>query len=191
MVNVDVLLGAAVDQFRRSGALESLALMALVETVNADGTVDVLRGADTFPSVRILSGYPAPAVGDTVQMLRTAGGWVCVGRVETATPDWKPLSLSAGWSIYGDPYYAPAYRINADRTVSMCGLASHAGAAAGSIVGVLPVGARPAAKCRFAGEVRTQTFGTIDISANGNVQIADFTGSGVWCPLDTVRFRLA
>lgn len=83
MSGLDGLLNASVDAVKRSGALESNALMATVSVVNSNGTVDVTRAGDTFPSVRVLSGYMVPTVGDSVELLRSAGGWVCVGKVMT------------------------------------------------------------------------------------------------------------
>jgi hypothetical protein len=85
MAAVDKLLGAAVQSVKTSGLLESMARMGVVSAVNSDGTVDVSRAEDTFPSVRLLSGYLSPSVGDTVQMLKTMGGWVCVGRLEASS----------------------------------------------------------------------------------------------------------
>ncbi|MFF1812393.1 H-type lectin domain-containing protein [Streptomyces sp. NPDC058251] len=85
MSGLDRLLNASVDAVKKSGALENNAFMATVSVVNAGGTVDVTRAGDTFPSVRVLSGYQVPAVGDNVELLRSAGGWVCVGKLMTSS----------------------------------------------------------------------------------------------------------
>jgi hypothetical protein len=85
MAAVDKLLGAAVQSVKTSGLLESMARMGVVSAVNSDGTVDVSRAGDVFPSVRLLSGYESPVVGDTVQMVKTMGGWVCVGRLAASS----------------------------------------------------------------------------------------------------------
>ncbi|MGP3940504.1 hypothetical protein [Streptomyces sp. 6N106] len=77
----DVVLDASVAKVADSGIIEGTCRMAVVSVVNSGGTIDVTRGDSTFPKVRILSGYLKPAVGDTVEILATAGGWVCVGRV--------------------------------------------------------------------------------------------------------------
>ncbi|MEU9560347.1 H-type lectin domain-containing protein [Streptomyces fumanus] len=84
MPGLDSLLSASVDAVKKSGALENGALMATVTAVNSDGTVDCSRAEDDYPSVRVLSGYPSPAVGDRVELLRSAGGWVCVGKLMTS-----------------------------------------------------------------------------------------------------------
>ncbi|WP_353961839.1 H-type lectin domain-containing protein [Streptomyces sp. NBC_01500] len=83
MSGLDALLNASIDAVKKSGALENNAFMATVSVVNSNGTVDVIRAGDTFPSVRVLSGYLNPAVGDSVELLRSAGGWVCVGQIMT------------------------------------------------------------------------------------------------------------
>lgn len=83
MAGVDALLNASVNAVKKSGALEGNALMATVSVVNSNGTVDCTRAGDTFPSVRVLSGYQVPTVGDSVELLRSAGGWLCVGKLMT------------------------------------------------------------------------------------------------------------
>jgi hypothetical protein len=107
MSGLDKLLNASVDAVKKSGALETNALMATVSVVNTNGTVDVTRAGDTFPSVRVLSGYMVPTVGDSVELLRSAGGWVCVGKLMTSSaPRFQTGSLSLtsatadSWSSY-------------------------------------------------------------------------------------------
>ncbi|AUG87283.1 hypothetical protein HOS59_gp19 [Streptomyces phage Rowa] len=85
MAGLDSLLTASVDAVKKSGALEQNALMATVSVVNSNGTVDCTRAGDTYPSVRVLSSYQAPAVGHSVELLRSAGGWVCIGSLRTTT----------------------------------------------------------------------------------------------------------
>jgi hypothetical protein len=85
MSGLDRLLNASVDAVKKSGVLENNAFMATVSVVNAGGTVDVTRAGDTFPSVRVLSGYMVPSVGDSVELLRSAGGWVCIGKLMTSS----------------------------------------------------------------------------------------------------------
>ena len=81
MSGLDALLNASVDAVRKSGMLEANAMMGTVSAVNTDGTVDVDRAGDLYASVRVLSGYMQPAVGDRVELLRSAGGWVCIGKL--------------------------------------------------------------------------------------------------------------
>lgn len=83
MAAIDVILNASVDSVKRSGLMESGAMMGTVTAVADDGTVGVERAGDTYPRVRVLSGYERPTVGDRVELLRSAGGWVAVGKVMT------------------------------------------------------------------------------------------------------------
>lgn len=79
---LDTILNAAVDAVKRSGLLESIARMGTVSALHgSNGTVDVTRPDGTYLGVRVLSSYPSPAVGDRVIVIRTMGGWVCVGKV--------------------------------------------------------------------------------------------------------------
>lgn len=106
----DIVLGAAVRRVKDSGVLEGQALMATVSTVNGDGTVDVARGDSAFPRVRCLSGYPSPAVGDTVEILRTAGGWVCLGVLVTWDTGWRYPAVSSPLTNHLNNFQAVRYR---------------------------------------------------------------------------------
>lgn len=112
MAGIDSLLSASVDAVKRSGAIENAALMATVSTVNSDGTVDVTRAGDSYPSVRLLTGYLIPTVGDSVEIIKTAGGWVCVGRLQTVTPapQWVSVSLVSGYTNNGNGNGTVQYR---------------------------------------------------------------------------------
>ncbi|MFJ9961083.1 gp53-like domain-containing protein [Streptomyces avermitilis] len=83
--NADRLVTAILAKVRQSGLLESGLLRATVSAVNSGGTLTATRGSDTYPKVRLVGVLNRPAVGDTVQIMRTLGGWVCVGRVETSS----------------------------------------------------------------------------------------------------------
>lgn len=83
MAGVDKLLSAAVLAVKNSGLLESVARIVTVSAVNSNGTVDVERNGDTFPSVRVLSGYLKPQTGDSALMVKGMGGWFCVGSFRT------------------------------------------------------------------------------------------------------------
>ncbi|MGW6754534.1 hypothetical protein [Streptomyces sp. NPDC055006] len=85
MAGIDALLGASVNAVKKSGVIEGSALMATVTVVNSDGTITAARGADSYPKVRVLSGYLVPTVGDVVELLRAAGGWVCIGKLMTSS----------------------------------------------------------------------------------------------------------
>ena len=82
---VDVLVDSTISAVANSGLVEEVARMGTVTAVNAGGTVDVSVGNGQIPTVRLLSGYNAPAAGDLVEIMRTSGGWVCLGRLVTET----------------------------------------------------------------------------------------------------------
>lgn len=88
---VDVLVDAAIDAVRDSGVAEANARMATVSVVNSDGTVDVEVPGGSFPGVRLLGMIYSPNVGDLVEILRTSGGWVCLGRLRNG---WQPTIQS-------------------------------------------------------------------------------------------------
>lgn len=83
MAGIDSIIDASVSAVKKSGVLEAGAIMGVVTAVNGGGTVVVARGEDVYPNVRVLSGYACPRVGDRVEILRTAGGWVCIGALTT------------------------------------------------------------------------------------------------------------
>ena len=82
----DKLVSAVIAKIKNSGLLESGTFMATVTAVNFNGTITVSRGSDTFPDVRLLSGFVSPKVGDRVEIMRTLGGWVCLGMIQSTTP---------------------------------------------------------------------------------------------------------
>lgn len=94
MAGIDKILASAVDSVRKSGVIESGTLMGTVDAVGSDGTLSVSRGPDTYPRVRLLSGY-APAAGDLVEILRTAGGWVCIGKLMGSAAPQKQSGFAA------------------------------------------------------------------------------------------------
>lgn len=80
MAAIDFVVNAALEGVKKSGLVESGALLATVASVPGGGVVSVNRGADSYPKVRLLSGYSA-VVGDLVLILKTNGGWVCLGKL--------------------------------------------------------------------------------------------------------------
>lgn len=78
---IDVLNDSAVEAVKKSGLAVETARMATVTALGTAGTINVQAGADTFERVRILSGYLSPTVGDVVEIMNTAGGWVCIGKI--------------------------------------------------------------------------------------------------------------
>lgn len=93
---VDVLVDATVNAVSNAGVVEDNARMAVVEAVHDDGTLDATMDDGIVPSVRILSGYYSPSVGDIVELLRTVGGWVCLGALRTTS---HPLIQSGSLTI--------------------------------------------------------------------------------------------
>lgn len=80
MAAIDFVVNAALENVKKSGLVESGALLATVASVPGGGVVSVNRGVDSYPKVRLLSGYSA-VVGDLVLILKTNGGWVCLGKL--------------------------------------------------------------------------------------------------------------
>ena len=80
---IDTVVSTVLGSVRKSGLLESFLVSGQVSTIGTDGTVTVTRGSDTYPKVRVLSGYLSPSVGDTVSILRGVSGWICPGRWRT------------------------------------------------------------------------------------------------------------
>ncbi|MFI7009962.1 hypothetical protein [Streptomyces sp. NPDC050145] len=113
MTSVDRLIEAVLQQVRGSGMLEAGAMMGVVTAVGSDGTATVSRGSDIFPRVRLLAG-DVPAVGDRVELLRTAGGWVCLGalrrnsapRVQSGTSS-TPGGTANAWSTVNVTFPTP------------------------------------------------------------------------------------
>lgn len=81
MLAIDSIIAAVLDAVQKSGILTSNTLMATVTVVNSNGTVQVERAGDTYPKVRRLASYSAPAVGDVVEIMKTNGGWICLGEL--------------------------------------------------------------------------------------------------------------
>lgn len=82
---VDALVDAAVRAVRDAQVAESAARMGTVSAVQAGGTVTVSVADGTIPGVRLLGRLYAPTVGDVVEILRTQGGWVCLGALRTSS----------------------------------------------------------------------------------------------------------
>lgn len=81
MAAIDLIVKEAIEGVKKSGALEAGALLATVSGWGpVGGTIAVTRGPDTYPQVRYLTNY-APSGGDLVLILKTNGGWVCLGKL--------------------------------------------------------------------------------------------------------------
>ncbi|MGW2591668.1 hypothetical protein ACWCXC_15585 [Streptomyces sp. NPDC001515] len=199
MAGLDALLGASVEAVRRSGALESGAIMAVVSAVRVDGTVDCARADDLYPSVRILSGYQAPAVGDRVELLRTVGGWVCLGALQSATPapQWITAALAGGYTTDGNANGVVQYRRYVDRGtpyVEWSGGLSWTTSGTppnGGVFFTVPAAFRPTSLrsvAAAAGGVCTK----VDFTAAGACTVIIPSGSALttWCSLNNVRYRI-
>ncbi|WP_405560678.1 hypothetical protein [Streptomyces sp. NBC_01180] len=76
---LDTIIGTVLDSMRKARLVESGTLSGTVSAVAADGTITVTRNSDTFPRVRLIGSMNRPAVGDTVMITTSLGGWVCIG----------------------------------------------------------------------------------------------------------------
>jgi hypothetical protein len=170
---------------------------ATVATVGTDGTVTTTEGY----VARRLATYTGPAVGDQVLISPGPGGWYAHGRMAAASAGgWVPLTLASGWTAVAG-YYTPAYRLNADGTASLSGMATMSGAlVAGAVVTTLPAAASPANRVRVTVQVAAASgvgyFGVMTINPDGTVTLGDFnaalpaTGSK-YAEFDTFgRYRL-
>ncbi|MCX4543765.1 hypothetical protein [Streptomyces sp. NBC_01565] len=167
---------------------------AVVDTVNADGTVTTTDGV----IARRASTYLSPAAADVIVVTVSGSGqWMALGRLASGTSGWTTLPLAGGWAAVSS-YYTPAYRLNGDGTASLCGLAQLSGTLAdGATVATLPTEARPAKQVRAAVQVATGYFGVMTILTTGVIQLGDYSaalpGAGnKWAEYDCFgRYRLA
>ncbi len=93
---VDVLVDSAVGAVASSGLIDEVARMGTVAVVNPGGTIEVDVEDGEIPSVRMLSTHYSPAAGDLVEIMRTSGGWVCLGRISTGIPSGAVVDMRAG-----------------------------------------------------------------------------------------------
>jgi hypothetical protein len=144
---------------------------AIVQTVNADGTVTTVDGI----VARRMHTYLAPAVGDVIVVtVSSAGDWLAAGRMASGDGAWTPFTLAGTWTPNVN-YYTPSYRVNGDGTASLCGLASMSGAlTANMVVATLPAAARPAKSVRVTVQVAIGYFGVMTIAPNGEITLNDY-----------------
>ncbi|WP_442803668.1 hypothetical protein OG411_30095 [Streptomyces pseudogriseolus] len=167
---------------------------AIVQTVNADGTVTTVDGI----VARRMHTYLAPAAGDVIVVtVSSAGDWLAAGRMASGDGAWTAFTLAGTWTPNVN-YYTPSYRVNGDGTASLCGLASMSGAlTAGMVVATLPTAARPAKSVRVTVQVAVGYFGVMTIAPNGDITLNDFNPTppstgGKYVQFDTFsRYRLA
>lgn len=165
--------------------------LAIVQTVNSDGTVLTTDGI----TARRMDTYLTPTAGDQILVTQSgSGNWITLGRTAppTTAGTWQTLSLNTGWSAFSATYYTPAYRIHGDGTAALAGLARAPASTTGvATVGTLPAAAAPAKRVRHVTEVASGVFGVLDINADGTIQITDYTGTAGWAALDVAtRYRL-
>lgn len=162
--------------------------------------VDSTPGTVDIGSVRArrLDAYANPAIGDQIIITQSgSGNWVALGRLSAVARAWTPFTLSSGWTPNAS-YYTPSYRIWADGTASLCGLAAMSGTlASGATVATLPAEACPASQVRCAVQVATGFFGVMTIAPSGAITLTDFSGTlpttgSKWAEFDAFgRYRLA
>ena len=166
---------------------------AIVQTVNADGTVTTVDGI----VARRMHTYLAPAAGDVIVVtVSSAGDWIAAGRMASGDGAWTPFTLAGTWTPNAN-YYTPSYRVNGDGTASLCGLASMSGAlTSGMVVATLPTAARPAKSVRVTVQVAVGYFGVMTIAPTGDITLNDFNPAppatgGKYVQFDTFsRYRL-
>lgn len=186
----DRLVNAVIKKVKDSGLLWSGVLMGTVSAVNTDGTVTVTRGSDTYPSVRLLASV-APSVGDSVEIMRTMGGWVCLGVLAAADPNaWIPLTLASGWTQFSGNYPPFAgYRVT-NGVVHLRGVVQHASFSTAQTICTLPAAIRPPYQRRFVTEIAKSTFAALDVNPDGTVVVQDMSSAGTWCSLDPAIYHL-
>lgn len=198
MAAIDSILNASVASVKRSGIVEASSLMATVSAVNSNGTVDVTRAADAYPSVRLLGTY-RPAVGDTVQILKAAGGWVCLGPFQTTklTNGWVAPSLASGYTNNGNGNGTVQYRIidwAGSTHVEWCGGVSWTTSGSppnsGKIT-TLGAAGRPGS-LRSVVAAGGSDVVKVDFGTDGSVTIVPRTGSSLttWLSLNGITYRI-
>ncbi|MFF7408696.1 hypothetical protein [Streptomyces lydicus] len=199
MAAVDTLINATLDAVRKSGMLEAGALMATVSAVNSDGTATVTRGTDTYPKVRLLTGYNVPTVGDRVEILKTSGGWVCVGALvaATPTPQWVSITPGTGFTNNGNSNGTLQYRIlnlHGSTHVEWCGGVSWATSGSppnSGLVCTVPVNARPLSNRSLSAAAGSDVV-KVDFRTDGTVTIVQRNPStlSTWCSLNGLMYRI-
>jgi hypothetical protein len=115
---------------------------AVITAVNSDGTL----AASGIPSIRRLSRFTDPVVGDTIVISQNSlGNWVALGKLATSANEWTPLPLASGFTAVSG-YFAPAYRAVGGREVQLRGSANKSTTlVSGDVWAVLPAAVRPTA----------------------------------------------
>lgn len=132
---IDLVNASAVEAVRKSGMTVEVAKSAVVESVdNAAGLCSVRvddNGDEIYENVRLIGG--GVMVPDLVTILRTAGGWVCLGPQLGAwnNTGWRTPSLQSALEPYPSRY-PPQYRRIGDR-VELRGMIRTTAAVGGSI----------------------------------------------------------
>jgi len=143
----------------------------------------VYNNAEGYQSVRVDSSdgtldLRAIAVSD----LTAAGavdltGTAFLGGISLAGDDFTNVTYNGSWADFGSPYEEVSYRLLADGTVQLRGLAKHATTSTTGIVFTLPVGYRPA-KTRHYKIDAGPGWAIITIASGGVVAIASYVSSG-------------
>jgi hypothetical protein len=148
--------------------------LAVITAVNSDGTL----AASGIPSIRRLSRFTDPVVGDTIVISQNSlGNWVALGKLATSANEWTPLPLASGFTAVSG-YFAPAYRAVGGREVQLRGSANKSTTlVSGDVWAVLPAGVRPTADLDIVMGMTHGTNGTnfgacrgIIRAATGNIE---------------------
>lgn len=164
---------------------DDMADVAMISQQQAEGIERQLRGRVVVPNLASLADeVAARKLADTALSDRITAA------IAALTPGpWTPLTYSTGWaSVNG--FRPMSYRKNQD-TVELAGLA-YGPSASGSVIGVLPVGFRPAFTEVFDFTADGANFGRFDVLPSGVIsrQGTSGTPSGTYISITGKSFRL-
>jgi hypothetical protein len=165
---------------------------------NSIGTAQLKKSAVTSAKVKngtLLSGDLAPSARVGQRGPRGPQGPSGSGPVSAADlqPEaWRPLEFSGGWANFGNGFVAASFRKDKQGQVHVRGMVAqtvpppqHA-----QVIGVLPVGYRPATRMLFGSAGgNNDTFSALNVEPDG--QIVWLTGSQVeanYTSLNTISF---
>ncbi len=107
------------------------------------------------------------------------------GSVSIPQQGWQNPGFLNAWHNYGAPYNTAGYFKDSIGIVHLKGLVS--GGLGGTILFVLPVGYRPAARELHVAATSGAAPGRLDIATNGEVWVV--AGSSDWFSLDGITFQ--
>jgi len=100
---------------------------------------------------------------------------------------WNSLTLQNSWVDYGSPYTPARYAKDKSGNVNLQGMIKDGTITADTIIAALPEGYRPAHP-RFYPVVSNGNFGSVRVSANGNIQTVNIP-SNVYVDFGNIIFK--